>query len=89
MFFPYEWFDAYKYLELKELPSINSFYSKLKNGNVLGMDFDEYTRLLGNSKSSTEALQVLKIDKIPNTKENYQCWLIFGRNKKWKRFTIF
>ena len=73
MFFPYEWFDAYKYLELKELPSINSFYSKLKNGNVLGMDFDEYTRLLGNGKGSTKALQVMKNDKIPNTKEeNYR-----------------
>ena len=43
----------------------------MKNGNVLGMDFDEYTRLFGNGKSSTKALRVMKIDKIPNTKEKF------------------
>ena len=34
-FFPYEWFDSIEKLNVSQLPPIDSFWSKLKNHNVL------------------------------------------------------
>ena len=41
-FFPYEWFDSAKKLNETQLPPIESFWSKLKNHNVLSVDYDKY-----------------------------------------------
>ena len=40
-FFPYEYLDCFEKLSESELPSVDAFYSKLKNCNTLGNTADE------------------------------------------------
>ena len=44
-FFPYEWFDSTEKLNVPQLPPINSFWSKLKNQNVLAIEFDKFLQM--------------------------------------------
>ena len=41
-FFPYEWFDSAEKLNETQLPPIESFWNKLKNHNVLSVDYDKF-----------------------------------------------
>ena len=41
-YFPYEWFDSVDKLKFQNLPSYDSFYSKLKNCNVLNSEHEEW-----------------------------------------------
>ena len=41
-FFPYEWFDSAEKMNESQLPPIESFWSKLKNHNVLSVDYDKF-----------------------------------------------
>ena len=41
-YFPYEWFNDVSKLKYEHLPPYEAFYSKLKNGNVLQLEYDEW-----------------------------------------------
>ena len=72
-FFPYEWFNSSEKLSYPSLPPINSFFSKLKNCNVLGKDFDDYQSLLDIGISEDVAQKKLKLRCQPKTaEENYE-----------------
>ena len=41
-YFPYEWFDDVSKLNTEQLPPYEAFFSKLRNANVLQIEFDEW-----------------------------------------------
>ena len=89
-FFPYEWFDNVDKLSLNHLPPIDSFYSKLKNCNVLESDFREFERELRCGKSEHEVLKKLKLTSVPLTKEeNYEKLQFIWREQNMTSFLDF
>ena len=71
-YFPYEWFDSPQKLENKELPSYESFYSKLKNCNPLEKDYKDYESLIQSGACHEAALKKLRLKEKPLTgTENY------------------
>ena len=44
-FFTYEWFDSTEKLNVPQLSPINNFWSKLKNQNVLAIEFDKFLQM--------------------------------------------
>ena len=72
-FFPYEWFDNVEKLRHTELHKTDSFYSKLKNCNVLETDFIMYNCLPGKGITSSVALKKLGLSSpSPGKEENCQ-----------------
>ena len=71
-FFPYEWFDNPEKLNNKELPPNDSFFSKLRNNNPLGKDYNDFENLTTSGLSSEQAVCKLRLNKIPpKGDENY------------------
>jgi hypothetical protein len=71
-FFPYEWFDSPDKLDQTELPSYESFFSKLKNFNPLEKGYNDYKALIDSGSSHEVALKKLRLKTTPPTgKENY------------------
>ena len=71
-FFPYEWFDSIEKLNVSQLPPIDSFWSKLKNHNVLSVDYDKFVELKNGGMEQDEILKKLRLKKVPqNAEENY------------------
>ena len=71
-FFPYEWFDSIEKLNVSQLPPIDSFWSKLKNHNVLSVDYDKFVELKNGGNEQDEILKKLRLKKLPqNAEENY------------------
>ena len=71
-FFPYEWFDSIEKLNVSQLPPIDSFWSKLKNHNVLSVDYDKFVELKNGGMEQHEILKELRLKKVPqNAEENY------------------
>ena len=71
-YFPYEWFNSTEMLNNPFLPPIESFFSKLKNCNVLEKDFNDYQHLLSLGFEEGDAQKKLKLRERPITKEkNY------------------
>ena len=64
-FFPYEWFDSAENLNVTQLPPIDSFWSKLKNHNVLGVEYEKFMQMK-NSGMQEEA--ILKKMRLKSTK---------------------
>ena len=81
-FFPYEFLNSYEKLDYTSLPDIESFYSSLKKCNVLEAERQEYESLLLKFKNKREVLDVMKLEKPPNTKEeNYEfCKKVWEEN---------
>ena len=71
-FFPYEWFHSIEKLNVSQLPPINSFWSTLKNHNVLSVDYDKFVQLKNGGMEKDEILKKLRFKKVPqNAEENY------------------
>ena len=74
-FFPYDYFINADQLDETSLPPYESFYSTIKNCNVLEEDYATFQKLLDQGKSEQEALQILRLQEAPKSgPENYQ-WL--------------
>ena len=72
-FFPYEWFDSAEKMNESQLPPIESFWSKLKNHNVLSVDYDKFMNCKKRGIEEKEALKKLKLKTVPkNAEENYR-----------------
>ena len=72
-FFPYEWFDSAEKMNESQLPPIESFWSKLKNHNVLTVDYDKFMDCKKRGIEEKEALKKLKLNTVPkNKEENYR-----------------
>ena len=72
-FFPYDWFDSADKLNETQLPSIESFWSKLKNHNVLSVVYDKFMDCKRRGIEEKEALRKLKLKTVPkNAEENYR-----------------
>ena len=70
-FFPYEWFDSAKKMSETQLPPIESFWSKLKNHNVLSVYYDKFMDCQKRGIEEKEALKKLKLKTVPkNAEEN-------------------
>ena len=81
-FLPYEYLDKFDKLNEEQLPSIDAFYSTLKQCNILEVDYLEYQKLLSSGKSIEEALICLSLEIPPLTKEeNYKhCQEVWKEN---------
>ena len=72
-FFPYEYLNDYETLEDQKLPSIDNFFSNLKYCNVLEQEYLQYQKLLSSGKAEYEVLNIMSLERRPNTKEeNYK-----------------
>ena len=56
-FFPYEWFDTPIKLDYCSLPPFESFFSKLKNCNVLEQDYKHFRDLVDQGYEESAALK--------------------------------
>ena len=72
-FFPYDYFTHADQLNETTLPPYETFYSTIKNCNVLEEEHAAFQKLVDQGESLQEALQTLRLEAKPNT-ENYQ-WL--------------
>ena len=66
-FFPYEWFDCPEKMNNKELPPFDSFFSILRNSNPLEKDYNDFQNLVNKGLSTEQAVNKLRMDKIPPT----------------------
>ena len=74
-FFPYDYFTHADQLDETTLPVYDTFYSIIKNCNVLEEEYISFQKLIDQGKSEQEALQILSLTSKPKTgPENYQ-WL--------------
>ena len=72
LFFPYGCFDSIDKLNESQLPPIDSFWSKLKNHNVLSVEYDKFVQLKNGGMEQGEILKKLRFKKVPqNAEENY------------------
>ena len=89
-FFPYEWFDNPKKLISKQLPPYHSFFSKLRNFNPLGKDYNDFENFTTSGLSSEQAHCKLRLNKIPPTGgENYAYLRSIWVNEGMKSFKDF
>ena len=83
-FFPYEWFDSRECLQYPKLPPYDSFYSSLKQENVLEKEYRNFMDILNTGKSKEKALLILKLKAEPPTgRENYKLCTKSGMINKW------
>ena len=74
-FFPYDYFTSADQLDETILPPYETFYSTIKNCNVLEEEHTVFQKLVDQATSEQEALQILRLTSKPKTgPENYQ-WL--------------
>ena len=73
-FFPHDYFTSANQLDETTLPPYETFYSTIKNCNVLE-EHISFQKLVDKGTSEQEALQILRLTSKPKTgPENYQ-WL--------------
>ena len=73
--FPYDYFTSAEQLDETTLLPYDTFYSTIKNCNVLEEEQGAFHKLVNQGKSEQEALQALRLPTKPKTgPENYQ-WL--------------
>ena len=71
-FFPYEWFEIPEKLNDIELPAYDSFFSKLRNNNLLEKDYNDFENLTTSGLSTEQAVCKLGLRKAhPTDDENY------------------
>ena len=74
-FFAYDYFTSAEQLNETALPPYETFYSTIKNCNVLEEEQPAFQKLVSQGKSEQEALQAFRLPTKPKTgPENYQ-WL--------------
>ena len=66
-FFPYEWFDCPEKMNNKELPPFESFFSVLRNSNLLEKDYNDNQNLVNSGLTTEQAVVKLRMHKIPPT----------------------
>ena len=86
--FPYDYFTHADQLDETTLPPYETFYSTIKNCNVLEEDCATFQKLIDEGKSQHEALQALRPPTKPNTgPENYQWLQQLWDENQWSTFT--
>ena len=89
-FFPYDYFTHADQLNETTLLPHETFYSTIKNCNVLEEEHTAFQKLLDQGKSEQEALQVLRLPVKPNTGlENYQWLQQLWTENQWSTFADF
>ena len=66
-FFPHEWFDCPEILNNKELPPYDSFFSILRNSNLLEKGYNDFQNLVNRGLTTEQAVAKLRMDRIPPT----------------------
>ena len=85
-FFPYDYFTSAEQLDETTLPPYETFYSTIKNCNVLE-DYVTFQKLIDQGKSEQEALQALRLQTKPKTgPENYQWLQQLWDENQWSTF---
>ncbi len=82
-YFPYEYMTCPERLQETSLPPFDSFFSKLKNVNVLSEEYAIFERIYNQTGSEAAALKKLGVNSKPSTgEENYrylqQLWIERG-----------
>ena len=86
-FFPYDYFTHADQLDETTLPPYETFYSTIKNCNVLEEDYATFQKLIDQGKSQQEALQALRLPTKPKTgPENYQWLQQLWDENQWSTF---
>ena len=89
-FFPYDYFISADQLDEMTLPPYDTFYSTLKNCNVLEEEHAAFQKLVNQGKSKQEALQILCLTSKPKTgPENYQRLQQLWTENSWSTFADF
>ena len=66
-FFPYDYFVPADQLDETTLPPYDTFYSTIKNCNVLEEEYISFQKLVDQGKSEQEALEILRLTSKPKT----------------------
>ena len=74
-FFPYDYFVSAAQLDESTLPPYETFYSTIKNCNVLEEEYISFQKLVDQGKSEQEALQILRLTSKPKTGPENDQWL--------------
>ena len=86
-FFPYDYFTHADQLDETTPPPYETFYSTIKNCNVLEEDYATFQKLINQGKSEQEALQALRLPSKPKTgPENYQWLQQLWDENQWSTF---
>ena len=89
-FFPYDYFVFADQLDETTLPPYETFYSTIKNCNVLEKEYISFQKLVDQGKSEQEALQILRLTSKPKTgPENYQWLQQLWVENQWSTLLIF
>ena len=90
-FFPYEWLDDIKKLELTYLPEYSAFYSNLKNENTLENEYNSYQSVLDEHQDDIAiTLKALNLKTPPKTGlGNYNELKQLWKNNKWQTMKDF
>ena len=88
--FPYDYFTHADQLDETTLPPYETFYSTIKNCNILEEEYASFQKLLDQGKSEQEALQSLRLPTKPKTgPENYQWLQQLWSENEWSTFADF
>ena len=89
-FFPYDYFIHADQLDETTIPTYETFYSTIKNCNVLEEEHAAFQKLVDQGKSEQEALQILRLTSKPKTgPENYQWVQQLWTENQWSTFADF
>ena len=91
-FFPYDYFTSADQLDETTLPPYETFYSTIKNCNVLLLEHEHaaFQKLADQGTSEQEALQILRLPSKPKTgPENYQWLQQLWTENQWSTFADF
>ena len=89
-FFPYDYFVSADQLDETTLPPYDTFYSTIKNCNVLEEEHAAFQKLVDEGKSEQKALEILCLSSKPKTgPENYQWLQQLWTESQWSSFADF
>ena len=89
-FFPCDYFIHADQLDETTLPPYETFYSTIKNCNILEEEYISFQNLVDQGKSEQEALQILHLTSKPKTgPENYQWLQQLWTENQWSSFADF
>ena len=89
-FFPYDYFTHADQPDETTLPPYETFYSTIKNCNVLEEEQAAFRKLVNQGKSEQEALQIFRLTSKPKTgPENYQWLQQLWTENQWSTFADF
>ena len=89
-FFPNDCFIYVEQLDETSLPPYETFYFTIKGCNVLEEDHATFQKLINQGKFEQEALQILRLQEVPETgPENYQWLNDLWNENQWTNFADF